>query len=186
MPGAPVTLDPAADPAPKPRRDTPLCPSCREKGLPVGAVTLDILLTVERLLEAYSTEGFRFCRTRECEVVWYRSEGNTLHRVDDVSVRVGQKETAPDRPVCYCFDFAADQIEEEVASAGVSVIPDDIEERCRQGLDRCEETNPQGVCCLGNVRRVMKEAQAKRAARTAPQAPAVAAACCTPTRPLGS
>jgi hypothetical protein len=31
-------------------------------------------------------------------------------------------------------------------------------EKCRQGLDRCEAANPQGACCLGNVREVVSAA----------------------------
>ena len=32
-----------------------------------------------------------------------------------------------------------------------------ITERCRRGEDRCPETNPQGACCLGNVRAISRE-----------------------------
>jgi hypothetical protein len=35
-------------------------------------------------------------------------------------------------------------------------IIEDIEEQCRQGLDRCEVANPQGRCCLGNVKAVAR------------------------------
>lgn len=106
------------------------------------------------------SDGFRFCAEPSCEVVYYHAEsGQRIHRCD-VKVRVGQKETAPPRPVCYCFDHTVEEIEADVKETGTSRILDSITERCRQGLDRCEETNPQGACCLANVRRALKDAQA--------------------------
>lgn len=45
-----------------------------------------------------------------------------------------------------------------MARTGASIVPGSITEKCRQGLDRCEEMNPQGACCLGNVRQVVKAA----------------------------
>ncbi len=71
-------------------------------------------------------------------------------------VRIGQKATASPRVVCYCFDHTIEEIEAEVVATGTSTIADAIGEKCKQGLDRCEETNPQGSCCLGNVRAVVK------------------------------
>ncbi len=80
-----------------------------------------------------------------------------------LTVRVGLKESGPPRPICYCFrhDFA--DVEREAGHSDESAIAADITEKCRQGLDRCEETNPQGSCCLGSVRRVFLEARRRRA-----------------------
>lgn len=147
------------DEATSDRPDRPDCPSCATKGKPVGAVTLDSLLTEARRSEGAGTDHFRFCRTRDCDVVWYRPEGGVAYGLSDVSVRVGQKETSADRPVCYCFDFTAADVQDEVRRTGASGILDGIVDKCRLGLDRCEQTNPQGTCCLGDVRRVMKQAQ---------------------------
>lgn len=137
-----------------------LCPSCGEKGRPVKPVTIESLVTEPARTRAGRSDGFRFCAEPSCDVAYYHAEtGQRIHRCD-VSVRVGQKETTPPRPVCYCFDHTVEDIEAEVKETGTSRIPDSIAERCRQGLDRCEETNPQGACCLANVRRALKDAQA--------------------------
>lgn len=138
-----------------------LCPSCGGKGRPVKPITIESLVTKPARTRAGRSDGFRFCAEPSCEVVYYHAEsGQKIHRCD-VKVRVGQKETTPPRPVCYCFDHTVEQIEAEVKETGTSRIPDSIAEQCRQGLDRCEETNPQGACCLANVRRALKDAQAK-------------------------
>lgn len=137
-----------------------LCPSCGGKGRPVKPVTIESLVAEQARTRAGRTDGFRFCAQPCCDVVYYHPEtGQQLHR-HDVNVRVGQKETAAPRTVCYCFHHTVEEIEAEVKETGTSRILDSITEKCRQGLDRCEETNPQGACCLGNVRSALKGAQA--------------------------
>ena len=143
-----------------------LCPSCRTKGRTVKPVTIESLVTEAARVRVGRTDGFRFCTEPSCEVAYFHPEtGNRFSR-SDVKVRIGQKETSPPRPVCYCFDHTVEEIENEVATTGTSRVPDEIAQKCRQGLDRCEETNPQGACCLGNVRQAVKNAQAKHGSAT--------------------
>lgn len=138
-----------------------LCPSCGNKARTVKPITIDSLVAESARSRVGRSDGFRFCAEPSCDVAYFHPESADRILRSEVKVRVGQKETAPPRPVCYCFDHTVEEIEDEVARAGTSHIPDQITEKCRQGLDRCEETNPQGACCLGNVRRAVKDAQAK-------------------------
>ena len=138
-----------------------LCPSCDSKGRAVKPVTIESLVIEAARARVGRTDGFRFCAEPSCEVAYFHPETGDRFLRRDVKVRIGQKETTPPRPVCYCFDHTVEEIEDEVARTGRSRIPDQIQEKCREGLDRCEETNPQGACCLGNVRRTLKEAQAQ-------------------------
>jgi len=138
-----------------------LCPSCGGKGRTVKPITIETLVSESARTQVGRQDGFRFCANPSCDVVYYRPEsGQRIHR-HDVNVHVGQKETAPPRMVCYCFHHTVEEIEAEVNETGTSRVLDSIAEKCRQGLDRCEETNPQGACCLGNVRSALKDAQAK-------------------------
>lgn len=106
------------------------------------------------------SEGLhRFCRELVCGVVYFAERGGAVLGRDALTVRVGLKEDAPDRPVCYCFGYSAADIEADVTATGTSSIPGIITERCRRGEDRCPETNPEGRCCLGNVRAVLREAR---------------------------
>jgi len=118
-----------------------LCPACHEKGRAVKPVTIRAMAPDAQP----SSEGWRFCRSAHCGVAYYHVRGNTVP-VSALPVRVGLKETAPDRPVCYCFAYSEQDIARD--PNGVS---EDIKARCRRGEDRCAETNPQGSCCLGNV-----------------------------------
>lgn len=138
-----------------------LCPACGRKGKTVKPVTIGSLLTPEALARAGRPDGFRFCAEPACDTAYYRPETDDRIRRSDVKVRIGRKETSPPRRVCYCFGHTIEEIEEEVAKTGTSRVPDDIAGKCRQGLDRCEETNPQGSCCLGDVRRAVEAARTR-------------------------
>lgn len=66
-------------------------------------------------------------------------------------------ETEPmDRIVCFCFGHTAAQLLAATRADGTNRIEEEIREACRHGLDRCATTNPEGRCCLGNVRRLLR------------------------------
>ncbi len=139
---------------------TTVCPQCGVTGRKVGRLTLRALLTKEARERLTHSESYRFCKSQTCEVVYFGERDPTLYHRPDVRVPVFQKSTEPSRLVCYCFEHKVSDIEDEVRRTGASFIPDAIGEQCKAGLDHCEEMNPQGSCCLGNVRQVMKQAQA--------------------------
>jgi len=137
-----------------------MVPTCTVTGAPgrkVSERTLTHLLREEVLPSAAGRDWF-FCPDPDCDVVYFTADGETLSK-DALTVRVGLKESAPPRPLCYCFGYDIEDVEREAAASEESAIAAAITEECRQGLDRCEETNPQGSCCLGNVRRAFQEAR---------------------------
>ncbi len=138
------------------------CPASKTTGKRVERITLESLLLPEYLPRIGSGQWF-FCPEPGCEVVYFDAEGHHLDK-SALSVRVGTKENQAPRPVCYCFGHSFEEIQAEVAATGTSTIPDSITEMCRQGLHECERKNPQGTCCLGNVRAVLREAQASASA----------------------
>ena len=132
------------------------CPSCGTKGRAVKPITIEALVTEQARARVRTSEGFRFCAEPSCDIAYFHHDSGNRFLIDDVRVGIGQKGDASPRVVCYCFDHTIEEIEAEVVATGASTIPDAIGEKCKQGLDRCEETNPQGSCCLGNVRAVVK------------------------------
>lgn len=141
------------------------CPSCAEKGRKLHAVTPRSLLSEGALSRLTGDPEVRFCRNAACAVVYY-ADGIEPFATGDVRVPVFQKLTEPTRLVCYCFEHTVAAVEDEVLRTGASAVPDEIADKCRQGLDRCEEMNPQGSCCLGNVRSVVKAAAVRGNAPT--------------------
>jgi hypothetical protein len=160
------------------------CPSCGSKGKLVKPVTIESLVVEAARVRVGHVDGFRFCTDSSCEVAYFHPETGALVVRSEVRVRIGQKETDAPRAICYCFDHTVEAIEAEVAATGTSKVADQITDKCRQRLDRCKETNPQGSCCLGNVRRAIKEAQALRsgepAAAVVAAGQAQAESCCVP------
>lgn len=156
------------------------CPSCAQQGRKVELVTLRSLLTdaaKARLADA----PMRFCRTPGCDVVYFDEPQAQVFGTADVRVEVFQKSSSPERLVCYCFDHSVASIRDEVAETGTSTVPESIAAKCKAGLDQCEVNNPQGSCCLGNVRKVLKEAIAELAVEAGgvvSEEEAPAPACC--------
>ncbi len=79
----------------------------------------------------------RFCKTPRCAVLYYGADGRVVEK-GAASVRVGE--------------------------TGESTIPDRIDAEIRAGRCACERKNPSGACCLGDVRKAVKEAKAALAA----------------------
>ncbi len=134
------------------------CPRCGA----VGKVVRDE--TIRSILRPGHAEGLlaferRFCRTPSCAVLYYGADGRVVEK-DAASVRVGLKETEDPIPLCYCFEFTRAHVRQEVAETGDSTIPDRIDAEIRAGRCACERKNPSGACCLGDVRRAVKEAKA--------------------------
>jgi hypothetical protein len=75
-----------------------------------------------------------------------------------VRERVFQKEPAPDVLVCYCFRYSRVTIQQS-DGAGRAAMLADIVAGTRQGQCACELRNPQGSCCLGNVRTLLRSGE---------------------------
>ena len=133
------------------------CPLCGKKGKTVTQVTIESLVKNDFIKGLQSTSGFKFCKERECKIAYYNSETNKKINKEDLTVSVGQKETGPKRLICYCFNHSAKDLEEDLIKNNESTIFNEIKEQCKAGKDKCEENNPQGNCCLGNVSAVIND-----------------------------
>ena len=139
----------------KPQSSDWRCPECGRKGKPVPRITLEKLLTPEaqrRLTPA----AFLFCETPNCPVVYFAPDDGSIFHKPDLTVRVGIKETEPPIPLCYCFGFTREMLWSELAQTGKTTIPDRIKAEVQAGNCRCEETNPRGSCCLGDIQRAIQ------------------------------
>ncbi|MBN4050154.1 cation transporter [Desulfobulbus sp. AH-315-M07] len=126
-----------------------VCAGCSGQTKRIDPVTI-LSLTKESARDRVGDgEGYRFCPAADCSTVYTHESATAAFVTDDLTVEVFQKSERPERLLCYCFDYSV---------ADVQADPDAsltfIEDKCRDGLDRCEEENPQGRCCLGNVRQV--------------------------------
>lgn len=138
----------------RPARAARACPECGQTGKPVQGQTVKALLAVS-LREVRDVE-YLFCRTQTCPVVYFSPGGEQTFTAEQVRERVYQKEPeADDVFVCYCFRHTVDEV--RAASPETrAVIVDDINTGINAGQCACDLRNPQGSCCLGNVRALIK------------------------------
>ena len=155
------------------------CPLCGKKGKAVTQVTIESLVKNDLIKGLQSHVGFQFCKERECRIAYYNSETNEKINKEGLTVSVGQKETCPKRLLCYCFNHSAKDLEEDFIKNNESTIFNEIKDQCKAGKDKCEENNPQGSCCLGNVSAVIKEAEKK----TGKEINAISDCCSTKRKP---
>lgn len=135
---------------------TNTCPECGQPGKFVETRTLKQMVQPQHLQLANKPD-FSFCRTADCDVVYFHPDGDCLHK-PDVRVRVGMKETENPVLICYCFGFTEAMVVEEIQATGKCTIPQRITAEVKAGYCACEIRNPQGSCCLGNVNAAVKKA----------------------------
>ena len=125
-----------------------VCATCGQAGKRVEGQTVKALLAVS--LRAVQTVEYRFCRTATCPAVYFTVDGTQTFTIDQVRERVYQKEPeAAGVRVCYCFRHTVGEIQ---TAPDPATIVADITAGIQAGQCACDLRNPQGSCCLGNVR----------------------------------
>lgn len=134
----------------RPARVANTCPACGQTGKAVQGQTVKALISVS-LREVRAVE-YLFCRTQTCPVVYFSSDGTQTFTTEQVRERVYQKEPDTDEVfVCYCFRYTAGEVH-ALSSTGRALLINDIDAGIQAGQCACDLRNPQGSCCLGNVR----------------------------------
>ena len=128
-------------------------------------MTVKALLT-GAALRRLDGKAYRFCPDPSCDVVYFDVDAGSTFQREDLTVRVGRKETEDPIPVCYCFGITAADLRADLVERGGTDIPASIRADVRAGHCACEVKNPEGSCCLGNVSRAIQSIElAKLAGR---------------------
>ena len=138
-----------------PTTEPGVCPSCGKKGKPVAVLTVKSLVRDHTRVPA--SASFSFCRTVDCEVVYFSDQA--VFTKPDVKVRIGIKETVDPIALCYCFDYSREDIRRDIEAAGKTSVLEGIKAEVQHGFCACEVKNPSGACCLGDVTRAIQEAK---------------------------
>ena len=124
----------------KPKTVKRECPVCQQLCLNVQKKT--ILQHVKQAwLCKLSDEQYFFCRTKDCEVVYFSNKDIVLNK-NDIRTRIGIKEQDDNSLICYCFG-----VDKAVAATQESV-KDFVVAQTKESSCTCETTNPSGRCCL--------------------------------------
>jgi len=136
------------------RQGKGLCPECGKEGPAVQKRTLESFLIEPFKIKE---EPYWFCATAECPLVYFSAGGSSVFYKADLKIRVGVKENEDPIPICYCFGWDRQKILNEIKQTGKSTAISSITKEVKAGRCFCEQSNPQGTCCLGNIARVLKE-----------------------------
>lgn len=148
----------------RPPRPVNSCPECGKTGKPVQGQTVSAILSVS--LRVVQDTQYRFCRTRTCPVVYFSTHSEQTFTVEQVRERVYQKEPeAQDVLICYCFRYTVGDLRAAL-SEDRNAIVEDINTGINAGQCACVLRNPQGSCCLGNVRSMIKHLEKSAFAAT--------------------
>ena len=142
---------------PIPARAENTCPHCGEPGKAVDESTIKSML-LSSLRNIRKTQYF-FCRATACPMVYFSSDGEQTFKTEQVRERVYQKE--PDMEdvfVCYCFRHTMGEIRNASSEERLAILGD-IHAGIEAEQCACDWRNPQGSCCLRNVRQAIKQAE---------------------------
>jgi hypothetical protein len=132
-----------------------VCPQCKEKGKAVTGQTVKAVIAVS-LRAIHEDTGYYFCRTQSCPVVYFSGDCEHTFTLDQVREQVYQKEPEnPDVLMCYCFQYKVGDIQTASVPDRETII-EDIELGIKAGQCACDLRNPQGSCCLGNIRKLFQ------------------------------
>ncbi len=137
----------------------PVCPMNEQVVKTVGRITVETLVKPE-IKSQLLPQPYYFCNAPDCDTVYVSALGEHLITKDQLSVRVGIKEQEDPSPICYCFNYDRQAIQADFRNMGSTEIPKIITARVKAGECQCELTNPSGTCCLGDVSRAVKQAEA--------------------------
>ncbi|WP_276522323.1 putative iron-sulfur cluster-binding metallochaperone [Kallotenue papyrolyticum] len=135
------------------------CPACDRPGQAVPRVTLQSLYSGD--LRDLCAEEYRFCRTPDCAVAYFCSACGRSIPAQRVRVAIWQKQPHAATPVCYCFGYTLADLRADHRRQGRSTVVAAITAAVQAGQCACAIRNPQGSCCLGNVRAVLRTLEAE-------------------------
>jgi hypothetical protein len=91
-------------------------------------------------------QAYYFCSDPDCDVVYFARD-DTLIKRHELRQAVGQKSTAADRPLCYCFDISLQDLLPATGGDHGDCRAFVIRQTQGGNCD-CEVRNPSGRCCL--------------------------------------
>jgi hypothetical protein len=130
------------------------CPECGQIGKPVQGQTVKAMISVT--LRRVQSIKYLFCKTQTCPVVYFYNDGDLTFSVEEVREQVYQKEPkAEEVSVCYCFRHTVGELRNASPQSRIDIV-NNINTGINAGQCACDLRNPQGSCCLGNVRSMIK------------------------------
>jgi hypothetical protein len=123
------------------------CPRCNSPGVPVFPETLRAHLSAAQL-EGLTASAF-FCPFERCDVVYFDLFERTVEQ-SQLAAPVYPKN--PAAPICACFGFCVEEIDEDIRAGGVARTRAAVE-RARSPEAQCAVKSPAGQSCVAEIQR---------------------------------
>ena len=134
---------------------TKICSHCKGASKPVERQTVKALVSIS-LRGVYEENNYYFCSDASCPVVYFSDNGIRTFTVDQIRERIYQKEPdSDDVLLCYCFQYTVGSVKNASKECQQEII-EDINTGIKAGQCACDLRNPQGSCCLGNIRTLIR------------------------------
>ena len=121
------------------------CPRCRSLGVAVQEATLAVQLKPEALDDLADTAWF--CPFPTCEVAYF-DQFDRVALTDALLKPVYPKD--PRAPICPCFDFRTEAIDQDIADGGVARTRA-VVEKAKTAAAHCATASPTGQSCIAEV-----------------------------------
>jgi hypothetical protein len=131
------------------------CPFCHQKGTNVKSRTLLALLKEAPRLAVMPKTDYFYCKQSTCSVVYYADDHYFL--ISDLMVKAFDKDPGLAVPVCYCFHYTRESLLNDLQRNQEPAALTEIKFKMKDPGCFCEQSNPQGSCCLGNVTAYVNE-----------------------------
>lgn len=135
------------------------CPVCNDNGVKVPNITLESHLKGESMIKFDANLIYKFCKNKDCEVVYFSENFNKIFKKNNLKTKVTLKDSGLDVNVCYCFGHTRKSVLDEIKSTGESMVLDEVKKKMKDPGCFCEKSNPQGGCCLSNVKEWVAKAK---------------------------
>jgi len=135
------------------------CPFCNQKSKVVPTSAINHFLKDNFKKNITSLEGFSFCATSSCNVVYFKN--SFVININDVKYNIGLKNSSHPTTVCYCFDWTKEKIQIQLEQKGTTSALEEIKEKVKNKKCLCEIKNPKGKCCMSDVKKTINEIKSK-------------------------
>lgn len=132
---------------------TNLCPGCEQTAEAVRPYTLRYILHSPQNRQV-TEQDYYYCRAPGCEVVYFSDSGERYLQAD-CRVLVHHKSDAAERPLCYCFDIAVQDVLDE---SGGQESEQFVRQLTKDSQCDCAAHNPSGKCCLRDFKALRQKA----------------------------
>lgn len=129
------------------------CPDCHRKGVKVALTTVQSFVKIVAIDKGIT---YKFCKNTDCSIVYFTANKEDFFRTCDISTKITLKDPGLDVKLCYCFNHTRQSVQAQIQSFGKTSVLEDIKMKMKEPGCFCETSNPQGGCCLGNVKAWIK------------------------------